>query len=489
MPPSSDGPAMSQSPAPNAPPTPAPPSMPFALLTRDRLLGRRIYLNALTRYAVAASIVIAGTFASEVVGIEGLDLRALTLIAIAIALYNTPLFLAATPHRQTARDPGELRRLRFIKHAATLLDYLALTAVIWNIGGIRSPFIVVFLFHIIIESLILPVRAAVASAVTASVLLGALALAEVTGWLPPPLPAGAVISTEPLDSRAVVTILVVSLLMIAFTTTLVAGLADLLRRGEQRVLDQAEQLERLSAQRRDLLHLTLHNLQSPVAAAAMLLRNLRHGLCGPLEPAQTEQIDRSLARLDSVSDFIRNLGVLARIESGDFSPHTAPVRLDELVREVADEYADQARDAEHALSIDADRDAVALAVPRLVREAFTNYLTNAIKYTPPGGSIRVAARRRDSRARVEVADTGVGIAPEQRDRIFGEFVRLASRDPRLGRVDGTGLGLSIVKQCIERQGGSVGFESEPGRGSTFWFELPATDAPPEANPGGATPRA
>ena len=114
-------------------------------------------------------------------------------------------------------------------------------------------------------------------------------------------------------------------------------------------------------------------------------------------------------------------------------------------------------------------------VPRLLQESLTNYVDNAIKYTPAGGRITARVRSGESPAmfRVEVSDTGVGISREDQTRLFSEFTRLGRGHPAVKGVPGTGLGLSIVRRIVESHGGRVGVESEPGKGSTFWLELPA----------------
>ena len=119
------------------------------------------------------------------------------------------------------------------------------------------------------------------------------------------------------------------------------------------------------------------------------------------------------------------------------------------------------------------------ANPIALEQALTNLLTNALKFVPPGVAPRVTVRAEefDSRVRIYVEDNGIGIPPDQHERIFGIFERLHSDQT----YPGTGIGLAIVQKSVERMGGRVGVESEPGKGSRFWFELPrATTAGPGA---------
>lgn len=112
------------------------------------------------------------------------------------------------------------------------------------------------------------------------------------------------------------------------------------------------------------------------------------------------------------------------------------------------------------------------AMPRLLREAVVNYVTNAIKYTPEGGRIQIAGRRVDDSIVIEVLDSGLGIPPDRLENVFEDFGRVESELPDGTKPDGTGLGLSITKRIIEAHGGLVGVESVVGVGSRFRIVLP-----------------
>jgi signal transduction histidine kinase len=107
-------------------------------------------------------------------------------------------------------------------------------------------------------------------------------------------------------------------------------------------------------------------------------------------------------------------------------------------------------------------------------QVFTNLVGNALKFIPPGAEprVRIWAEDRGANVRVWVEDDGIGVRPEHRDKIFRVFERLHGQKA----YPGTGIGLAIVKKGVERLGGTVGVESEPGRGSQFWLELPKGEA-------------
>ena len=110
-----------------------------------------------------------------------------------------------------------------------------------------------------------------------------------------------------------------------------------------------------------------------------------------------------------------------------------------------------------------------------------NLLTNAVKFTPDGGSVTVSARREDGVVEVAVADTGVGIAPEEQARVFEEFGQ--ARNQR-GQSEGTGLGLALCQRFVELHGGTIAVASTVGEGSTFTVALPVRQPAPASQPAG-----
>ena len=162
---------------------------------------------------------------------------------------------------------------------------------------------------------------------------------------------------------------------------------------------------------------------------------------------------------------------LSRIEAGKMELSVEPVSVRAVT---ADAMAMVASLAEtHGIGlVDVDcagrEDMVVHADNIRLRQVLINLLSNAIKYNRPHGSVRLACQARDGKVRISVADTGLGIPADKQSRIFNSFDRLGRET---GAVEGTGIGLVITKRIVEAMGGSIGFDSTAGLGSTFWVEL------------------
>jgi signal transduction histidine kinase len=178
-----------------------------------------------------------------------------------------------------------------------------------------------------------------------------------------------------------------------------------------------------------------------------------------------------------MTNLVENLLSLARADGGAEIFTLAPIRVDVLFGQVAETWKSAMNQALLDFHTDLpDGDLVVLGDSHGVLRLLSILLENASKFTPPGGSVMLSASAQRGRVMLSVRDTGVGIAPEHKTRIFDRFFRAASAGN--GAPNGSGLGLSLAKWIAERHGTALSVESEPGRGSTFSFWLERMEVPP-----------
>jgi signal transduction histidine kinase len=445
-----------------------------AEILTHRMLGARLYLHILLRWAVAVAIILGAVIARNLLGVDQILLGSLVIIGIIIALYNSVAWVLVRGIRHPDATQQRHDFLRGLAAVMLVADYLALTAAIWLTGGARSPFLAFYLLHVTIACLLHSRRAAVASALIAYALLASLIVFEMLGgaeWLPQ-----AVTAWTPLEWRYGLALLVAYGFLIAMTTYLLTSLAERIRRTEQLILDSNMELDRICRIRRDFLHIATHNVRAPVGAAIMILRNLRAGMMGELAKEQRDYVRRAEQRLEGLTGFFNDLQTLESLDSEPIEAASELVDLIPMLEELLDAHADLAANRSHALALTVPESLPPVkGVARLIREAVANYIRNAIKYTPDGGRIEVRARPAGQSVRIEVRDNGVGILEKDVSRVFEDFQRVTVNDPTLRKAQGSGLGLSITRRVVEAHGGVVGVESRPGEGSTFYLELPVAD--------------
>jgi signal transduction histidine kinase len=214
-----------------------------------------------------------------------------------------------------------------------------------------------------------------------------------------------------------------------------------------------------------------HELRTPLNGIIGFSQMLHDGGVGPISLDQQDCLADVLKCSDHLLTLINNVLDLTKIEAGKMEFHFEDVHLRELAAGTIDHVAGLAADKQIEIRLVVDETlGVTRADAGKLRQVILNYLSNALKFTPEGGSIVVELRREDEASyRLSVADTGVGINPRDLGRLFTEFGQLGDA---YKAKNGTGLGLAITKQLVEGQGGRVGAESVLGQGSRFYAVLP-----------------
>ena len=246
----------------------------------------------------------------------------------------------------------------------------------------------------------------------------------------------------------------------------------------ERVLrERNEALETAGRLKSEFIANVSYELRTPLNAIIGFAEILANQYFGQLSERQLEYSRGILDSSHRLMSLINDILDLATIEAGYMALETGPIDIRAMLQAVITLTRERARNRDLALTLRCPREIGTIeADERRLKQALFNLISNAIKFTPAGGSIRLEARRSSGELILAVTDTGVGIPPADQERVFEKFER---GDPQ-ARESGAGLGLSLVKSLIELHGGSVKIESRPSAGTTISCHLPAAIPPAAA---------
>ncbi len=214
-----------------------------------------------------------------------------------------------------------------------------------------------------------------------------------------------------------------------------------------------------------------HELRTPLTSIKGYSDLLVCGAAGALNDQQSYFLKMIQGSADRLTTLINDLLDISRIESGRLKLETRPVQMEKVLHGVAEMIRPQCDKKNLRLSLNIEpKVGLVLGDENRLTQVVTNLVSNACRYTLEGGSITLALSNSDGTVRVDVKDTGIGVAPEDQAKIFQRFYRV--NDPAVQEVAGTGLGLPISRMLIEMHGGRMWLQSEVGQGSTFTFILP-----------------
>jgi PAS domain S-box-containing protein len=218
-----------------------------------------------------------------------------------------------------------------------------------------------------------------------------------------------------------------------------------------------------------------HELRSPLSTIheqmAMVIQDM-------LDHEQSDRDQRILSRMQERTKgliaLVEDLLDLSRLEAGAAYQDVQAINLDQVLTELVAFYDSQAKSKDQTLGLELPEEGLPeiQADPKAVESVFSNLVSNAIKYTQEGGSIRVEARSEDGQVKVLIEDNGFGIDQSSLERVFERFYRVKNEKTRF--ISGTGLGLPIVKGILDDLGGSITVDSQPGQGSVFTVSLPVS---------------
>ena len=440
---------------------------------RSGELSERVEWFIVLRWLAIAGIVLALAMGKHLLGFEKMAAGKVILLAASLFLLNCAYLLAARRLRKRA-EPGKKPNLRAVgRLAATqiVLDLVILTCILHFTGGVHNPFCFFYVFHVILASILLSRRSAYAVVALCMALYSAMVLLEFFEVIPPsPLTA----KTASYTYGYVVTLIIAigsTLFISAFmATTIMARL----KQKEDELENALRAVKRLEETKSRFLRLVSHEMKSPIVAIQAILDALQLTSKNNIGAKGAQMLARAGERAQSLLTLTKDLLTHSRLQAADAHKDEGNINdidMLDLTRKSIQFFRPQAEErgiqlieecpdsAFHVRGNGASLDLV-----------LANLLSNAIRYTPAGGEVRVVWKLEPTAAVLTVADTGIGIPESEMPNLFNEFFR--AQNAKNFTASGTGLGLVITKNIIDKTGGNISVHSAENQGTTFTVQLP-----------------
>ena len=235
----------------------------------------------------------------------------------------------------------------------------------------------------------------------------------------------------------------------------------------------------------EFVSLVSHELKTPMTSIKGYADLLAKGAVGPINDAQSNFLNTIRSNVGRMSTLVSDLSDISRIEAGRMRLEFSTISLNDAIEDVVRLTQTQINEKKQLIEMQLSKENPRVwCDPTRLTQILANLISNAIKYTPNNGTITISGwkelNRWDAKGApevicVQVTDTGYGISPEDQGKIFQKFFR--SEDQNIREAPGTGLGLNITRHLVEMQGGRIWFESQIGKGTSFYFTIPVSIAP------------
>lgn len=430
----------------------------------DRRGTHRTYFWFITlRWIIVVGICITSLLANLVLRID-LPLTAILIIALSILLFN----IGCVSFKKYVKSYDRFANIQIS------VDLVALVFLAHYTGGIESPIIFYYIFHVIIAAILLSRRACYLQTTFALILISVLSLLEYFNVLNHIQIKVLFPNTNYDNGMYLLSMLFFFITSLYVSASLATTVSNHLRKREKEVVilknsisDAYKRLEAIDKEKSEFTFKVTHELRSPLSAIQSLLKSIEDGYAGEISQKARDLIVRSEKRTSFLITLVNDLLALVAGKIG--KPREGERKLidiNEAVNNTVRLMQEKAKAKELKLIINATPDPAYLSiVPDDLDIILTNLIDNAVKYTKQGGTIKINNIITNKDIKVEISDTGIGIHKEDLNKIFDEFYRSGSA--KALEPHGTGLGLSIVKNLINQYGVNIDVQSELGKGTTF----------------------
>jgi len=240
-----------------------------------------------------------------------------------------------------------------------------------------------------------------------------------------------------------------------------------LHQQRSRLQESYDKLRELESLRDSLVHMVIHDMNSPITVILGILEMLSNSSGGHLDEAKRGLAEMAHSSTQKLADMVSQLLAVSRLEAGEMHLDKTQCNLAQTIQTAVQPLT--VVSGKRTITVNAQPDIHTLCDKNIVQRIIVNLVGNALKFIPEDGEVKITLSTSNGEARVSVADNGPGIPKEFQQRIFEKFGQV---DSKQNKQHGTGLGLAFCRLAVEAHGGKIGVESEVGQGSTFWFTLP-----------------
>lgn len=407
---------------------------------------------------------------SSYIKLTGLQFLIIALTTLFILLYNLAFRHLSQNNYEKKKEINEI----VFSLYQIIFDLMSLNVLIYFTGGIESPFILFYIFHMIISSMILPVGIVYTFASMIMVFLLSFSLLEYNSVIYHQQVTGLLEFNIYNNLPFILGYLFIIAFVMFIAIILTNKIAQDLYQRELQLKKALEELEEAEKTKQRYVMTIVHELKSPISASVSMLDMVLGGYYGSVEPKVREKLERVRYRIDDSIENINNILRLSRfrllnkIDKEIFDLSESVEKIIENQKPIMERKKISINTAIQKINYYGDKTLLQLSI--------SNIINNSIKYTKEEGSIEILLELKDSLIIIEVCDNGIGIPKNEINNLFTDFFRGSNAKGR--NIEGTGTGLSIIKQIIDSHNGKIEvespsrLESESRPGTTFRILLP-----------------
>lgn len=415
---------------------------------------------------IACFLILSILFVSVYIFDFSLPVGHLLIVVFAIFFYNS-IFALITKFILSCKSVKSRFLLIFI-NSQIILDLIFFTAMLHYSGGVENPFKYIYMFHIIISSKLLSMKNTLLHVTISAVLFNFIAWGEYLGFLEHYSLQGIMIQDNFLFTLQRTFALTFALFVIFYLAEVIS---TKLRTSWGELEQRNRELIALDKERVFVMQRVSHDLKSPLSAIASLIQLVLNGYTGKINQNQRNILDKAKRRTRELMELVNDILLYARLKKlPDHFVEQKVFNVSKVLKNQTELLNPLARDKNIDFRINIEKGLKVIGEKDSAKEAFTNLIENAIKYTPNNGKVTVNARKNKDNILIKISDTGIGIPKEDQEDVFKEFFRASN--VKKTKIEGTGLGMSIVKKIITLMRGKIDLESQENKGTTFYIKLP-----------------